>query len=162
MKKEEVRDTISKQTPKNPRKYFLSVLEYFKILRIKKLPGSIPWWAQDTRARPGGLCLPRKPPRLRFPIVLLDCQDKKSLDTLKRIDHRIIEKSSVLLSCYFLTDLRLSLLSTRRVRAMLLIILQTLRFMGMWSTIAGLRRKMKTNQSLLVSKTKAWRHYARG
>ena len=29
-KKEEVRDTISKQTPKNPQKYFLLVLEYFK------------------------------------------------------------------------------------------------------------------------------------
>ena len=30
VKKEEVRDTVSKWTPKNSQKYFLSVLEYYK------------------------------------------------------------------------------------------------------------------------------------
>ena len=63
---------VSKRTPKNPQKYFLSVLEYLRILEINKLPGSVPWWAQDTRARqaclarPGGLCPPGTPSGLRF------------------------------------------------------------------------------------------------
>ena len=57
--KKEVRDTISKQTLKNPQKYFLSVLEYFRILEIKKLPGSIIHQGrQACLARPGVLCPP--------------------------------------------------------------------------------------------------------
>ena len=39
MKKEEVHDTVSKHTPKNPQKYFLSVLEYIKNYENKKKLG---------------------------------------------------------------------------------------------------------------------------
>ena len=44
---------VSKQSPKNLQKYFLLILEYFRILEIKKLPGSVPWWAQDSPGLPG-------------------------------------------------------------------------------------------------------------
>ena len=51
--KEEVHDTVTKRTPKNQQKYFLTVLEYIKNLENKKQPGRQPWWAQARRAQVG-------------------------------------------------------------------------------------------------------------
>ena len=46
---------VSKQTPKNPQKYFLSVLEYFRILEIKKLGNKTLGRAQVGCAHQGHL-----------------------------------------------------------------------------------------------------------
>ena len=89
-------------------KIFLSVLEYLSILEIKKLPGSVPWWAQDTRARraclarPDGLCPPGTPSGLHFSFVCLSSKIKNLYIFPEPVDHRIAKKSSVLFSCCFL------------------------------------------------------------
>ena len=87
------------------------VLEYFRILEIKKLPRSVPWWAQDTRARqaclacPGGLCPPRTPSVLCFSPVCLSSKIKNLYILPEPVNHRIAEKSSVLFSYCFRSDL---------------------------------------------------------
>ena len=77
-------------------------------MEIKKLPGSVPWLAQDPRtrqaclARPGGLCPSRAPSGLRFSSVYLSCKINFLYILPELVNHRITERNIYSLFLLFL------------------------------------------------------------
>ena len=99
---------VSKRTPKNPQKYFLTVLEFKKIRKIRnnqegtpgghKTPGrawQAPRWVVPTRGTF----------QTSFFYSLRVSQDKNLYIPPEPVDHRIAEKYFILFSCCFWSDL---------------------------------------------------------
>ena len=101
MKKEDVRDTVSKGTPKKSAKIFFVSFRIYQKIGKAETTRKAPLVAQDTRAhlacqaRPVGLRPPQVPSGLHFSSVCLFPKIKNLYILPEPVDHRITEKSSV-------------------------------------------------------------------
>ena len=141
-----LRDTVSKRLQKICKNIFCP---FWNIKKIKKIINSQERTPSGHKtpgqARPGEWCPPWVPSGLHFSSVFLFSKIKKIFIYPPNLLTSVSQRNLLFFfSSCFSNRSENSHPKTRRVRAMLLIISQTLRFMGMWSTIAGLRRKKKT------------------